>query len=95
MTTAIMRRSQFRFETDEPFEGLTDGTTWNGWAVPYVTEHTARAVLEQFGFAVRVEDGLLKYHALNDSFDECYIVDPTTIDGVVYYRLCDFCWDEC
>lgn len=76
-TQAVMRAKlrpvRFGFDDDGPYEGFTDGSTWNGWLNVSVTPETHAKIVEQFrGFHLD--------HGSND-FDD---LEPGE-DGLVSY----------
>lgn len=56
---SIYRKSRFCLEglDDQTFEGYSDGTHWNGWALPYFELKTAQSVLDALGATWSLDKG--------------------------------------
>lgn len=55
----IYRKARFCLEglDDQAFDGYTDGTHWNGWALPYFELKTAQSVLDALGATWTLDKG--------------------------------------
>ena len=58
---------KFQFDSDEIFDGFSDGSTWNGWDNIYVTDEAFQMVLD---FWASEKQGDI-YEIINDCFFEC------------------------
>lgn len=38
----------FNIDTEDPIQGYTDGTTWNGWECPLFTKEEANKIISYF-----------------------------------------------
>ncbi|MCW3696343.1 hypothetical protein [Burkholderia cenocepacia] len=83
----------FNIDGGKEYRGISDGKTWNGWAMPFFTFEVACQFMEDHN-KVAVHEKLV-YDAASDSFlyeTEDYPDDPerfeaTVIDGVKYYGV--------
>jgi hypothetical protein len=61
----IFRKSEFCLEglDDETFEGFTDGSSWNGWEIPYFELKTAQRLFDALGATWTLEADKNVLHA--------------------------------
>ena len=82
------RRSRFLIEDVQgPYEGYTNGETWNGWAVPYFEFEVARRVAADY---VRAEEGgdMPGASARYDEWQDAFVLnDPCYEDEAAYGAL--------
>ncbi|HEX9951970.1 MAG TPA: hypothetical protein VGB53_09400 [Rubricoccaceae bacterium] len=80
------RRGTFVLDaTEVPYEGYTDGTTWNGWACPVFELEAARRIAADFlelgaGFP---EEGQYRA-AYDEASDRFTLYDPVNDDEATY-----------
>lgn len=85
----------FNLDGSKPFEGLTFGHAWNGWACPYFTFDVGLKIQEMVG-------DCLKYSKDKDAFifdvldDEPEEYSAKIINGEKYYPIgnSSWCWDK-
>ena len=59
----LYRRGRFALaESEESFEGWTDGRRWNGWEMPYFERSEAERLIRWLG------DGRARFNAEGDAF---------------------------
>ena len=76
------------------FQGITDQSLWNGWACPWFTLETMRAIQAWVddGINCPIEiEGDRVFDVYIDERIECRTI---TVDGVKYYSIDGWCWDE-
>jgi hypothetical protein len=92
MTT--FKQGTFCIECGPQFQGITDGSLWNGWACPWFTLETMKAI------QAWVNDGINDPIEIDgDKIFDVYINERielarSVIDGVTYYSIDGWCWDE-
>ncbi len=83
----------FTIECGPQFEGITDGSLWNGWECPWFTLETMKAI------QAWVNDGINDPIAIEgDKVFDVYIDEriecrTITVDEVKYYSIDGWCWD--
>jgi len=92
MTT--FKQGAFSIDCGPQFQGITDQSLWNGWECPWFTLETMRAI------QAWVNDGINDPIAIEgDSVFDVYIDERielarSVIDGVTYYSIDGWCWDQ-
>lgn len=61
-----VKKSRFRIEEDEIYEGYTNGSTWNGWECPYFTLEVGKKICEDYSD----DEHRLYYDEIEDCFME-------------------------
>ena len=89
------KKAQFTIECGPKFDGITDGTLWNGWACPWFTLETMRAIKEWVNDGINdpIEvEGDKVFDVYIDERIECRTI---TLNGVKYYSIDGWCFDLC
>lgn len=72
-----MRKAKFWLDTlNTSVEGYTDGSQWNGWAVPYFDRRQADRLVEIYNSLEWGPEKKAWYEAGNDQY--CFIVDGSS-----------------
>ena len=89
-----MRNSTFSIERGQRFPGITNGSLWNGWACPWFRMETMREI--QKWVEDPVNDILqIEGERIFEIWDTEKIELETMIfEGVTYYHISGWCWDE-
>jgi hypothetical protein len=101
-----MKKAFFNIDGDSSqpsYEGLCDGSTWNGWAMPYFTKEVGLQIVKDFNQDEQI-DSVLKYSATENVFkeltvdnDDFYIdiFQPILVGGIEYFQIGNgYCWAE-
>ena len=81
------RRARFEIaDVQGPYDGLTRGETWNGWAVPYFEKEAAHRIAEDYGRVAKERGGDMagaraRYDGEADAF---LFYDPINDEEVAY-----------
>lgn len=87
-------KKKFKIECGLQFEGITDGSTWNGWECPWFTLGAMKEI------QAWVNDGINDPIAIDgDKVSDVYIDEriecrTITVDGITYYAIDGWCWSE-
>ena len=93
----------------KPYQGITDGTRWNGWQCPYFTLEIAKKVMKdqasqddckeqgmsyyEFNKAL---NGIIEYPWYDGACEELNVYGHIMHDGIAYYPVgyMNWIWEE-
>jgi hypothetical protein len=86
----------FAIECGPQFNGITDGSLWNGWACPWFTLETMKKIQAWIEDGINVNPILIEDDKVCDVYEnESIEMARTVVDGVTYYSIDGWCWDSC
>jgi hypothetical protein len=84
----------FSIDCGPQFQGITDGRLWNGWARPLFTLETMKAIQEWVSDGINDPIAIDGDRVFDVYIDESVECDQTVVDGVTYYEIDGWCWDQ-
>ena len=84
----------FAIECGPQFAGITDGSLWNGWACPWFTLETMKEIQAWTNDGINDPIEIEGDKVFDVYIDERIEMARSVIDGVTYYSIDGWCWDE-
>lgn len=82
-----MRKTKFNIgDSENIYEGYTDGRLWNGWATPYFTKEVADKMVKDYEEAMYYEERLDAYIVVDNNHDN--LIDSGAkdlVDRIIKY----------
>jgi hypothetical protein len=89
------KQGEFSIDCGPKFQGITDGSLWNGWACPWFTMETMKSIQEWVEDGINVNPIAIEGDKIFDVYESERIeMASTVIDGVTYYSIDGWCWDQ-
>ena len=93
MTT--YKKGTFSIDCGPQFQGITDQSLWNGWACPWFTLETMKEIQAWIEDGINVNPISIEGDKIFDVYEnESIEMARTVVDGVTYYSIDGWCWDE-
>jgi len=85
----------FSIDCGPQFQGITDGRLWNGWACPLFTLETMKEIQAWVEDGINVNPIAIEGDRVCNVYDHEQIeLTTTVVDGVTYYELDGWCFDQ-